>query len=573
MPLSQQHRHHDLMPTHRSAFTLVELMVSIALVLLLVVGINGVFRIATDTIGAGNALSTSVANNRAVQTVIFNDFQQSLIRSSDMPAFIIRSEVTSAFLDKKDEMSDRDYTALYVTGSTPTRTQVDAALLTVDLDGNNREGETTVPGEVIPRNNLDRRNHRIDLMNFFTRYLYPRQTGNDGQYVAEMSSNEAWVWYGILKQPQDAIGSHNINMDPGWNNGGTTPMTSKPGTAVSNNPNNFYARQWGLGRCAILLREPIGGAITDNVPTTLNPNGTPQAYICRRAGAAASSLTPLSLQARATTNGADSVGPSPDFFEMAHSRFDLAGTSIDGFRTLMSRNPITPPNTFSILRSNQNWFNGANMGFRFAGYAFPTTPLSSYGTARTVPWLVGGCTQFIVEFAGDYMNQNPTTGALVRHYASTPPDPNVPNVDGNTDFIVDAAGNQHIRWYGFPRDVSGTTLATYGRPDGTITNGFASPDVLPLRDSLGFVPPCEHLSSNFPATGGNYNNPNLDVFYVAAWSPIYPDWSGGAPTAQAEASDLTAPPKPTMIRVTMVIDDPSGRLPEGQQYEYVIQLP
>src|ERR1700683_362200 len=39
-----------------SAFTLVELMISLAMVLILIVGINFVFRSATDAVGAGQAL-------------------------------------------------------------------------------------------------------------------------------------------------------------------------------------------------------------------------------------------------------------------------------------------------------------------------------------------------------------------------------------------------------------------------------------------------------------------------------------------------------------------------------------
>ena len=32
-------------------------------------------------------------------------------------------------------------------------------------------------------------------------------------------------------------------------------------------------------------------------------------------------------------------------------------------------------------------------------------------------------------------------------------------------------------------------------------------------------------------------------------------------------------PKPKMIRITMTIDDPGGRLGEGQTYEYIYTLP
>jgi hypothetical protein len=36
---------------------------------------------------------------------------------------------------------------------------------------------------------------------------------------------------------------------------------------------------------------------------------------------------------------------------------------------------------------------------------------------------------------------------------------------------------------------------------------------------------------------------------------------------------VTNNPLPQMLRITFVLDDPTGRLAEGQVYEYVITLP
>src|SRR3954447_17439365 len=86
----------------RLAFTLIELMVSVALVLILVLGINQVFRIASSSVSAGQAFSDNARDNRNVQTILFNDMLHAVIRSADCPAFIIRGHRTSAFLDRKD---------------------------------------------------------------------------------------------------------------------------------------------------------------------------------------------------------------------------------------------------------------------------------------------------------------------------------------------------------------------------------------------------------------------------------------------------------------------------------------
>src|SRR6476646_4004668 len=55
------------------AFTLVELMVSIAVALLLILGVNQVFRATSQTTGAGQALSTEQRYSRTVKTTLSND--------------------------------------------------------------------------------------------------------------------------------------------------------------------------------------------------------------------------------------------------------------------------------------------------------------------------------------------------------------------------------------------------------------------------------------------------------------------------------------------------------------------
>ena len=49
----------------RRAFTLIEVMISIALVLILVLGINQVFKLTSDTVGAGQALASKARDYRA----------------------------------------------------------------------------------------------------------------------------------------------------------------------------------------------------------------------------------------------------------------------------------------------------------------------------------------------------------------------------------------------------------------------------------------------------------------------------------------------------------------------------
>src|SRR5687767_6660927 len=113
--------------THRRAFTLIELMISIALVLLLMIGINQVFKVTGEAIGTNQAVSTGVRDGRAVQNVMASDFAA---WSAQSPGIIIRSERVSAFRNKADEAQDRDW----MRGPTEEQSK-----RTVDIDGNGGE--------------------------------------------------------------------------------------------------------------------------------------------------------------------------------------------------------------------------------------------------------------------------------------------------------------------------------------------------------------------------------------------------------------------------------------------------
>ena len=107
--------------------------VLIALVLLLIYGVNQVFKIASGAVGAGQALSTAQRDNRSAQAVIYSDFRSMV--TTGAPFFIIKSERVSAFRNNEDRLSDRDYPAA------TTLDAIDLAVRTVDNDANNSEAD------------------------------------------------------------------------------------------------------------------------------------------------------------------------------------------------------------------------------------------------------------------------------------------------------------------------------------------------------------------------------------------------------------------------------------------------
>src|SRR5947207_5832149 len=95
----------------RLAFTLVELMVSIALALILMLGINYIFKATSQTVSTGFALSAVTRQQRSVNRAFDDDFDfegKGYITTKDMPCIVIFNEQVPAFRDRNDMNTDSD---------------------------------------------------------------------------------------------------------------------------------------------------------------------------------------------------------------------------------------------------------------------------------------------------------------------------------------------------------------------------------------------------------------------------------------------------------------------------------
>jgi hypothetical protein len=156
--------------------------------------------------------------------------------------------------------------------------------------------------------------------------------------------------------------------------------------------------------------------------------------------------------------------------------------------------------------------------------------------------------------------------------------------DGQIDFIytnipVGATSTQNIvrtiRWYGLPRGTTNNATVNAG-------NG----DVAPLRDVLYIASQSKQLvtaaQNNIPVNAP-FEKPLQLPLLVNNTRNISSDYAaqtptGPAPTALGNGAQYICAwgpndPKPKMIRITMTIDDPGGRLGDGQTYEYIYTLP
>jgi prepilin-type N-terminal cleavage/methylation domain-containing protein len=636
-------------PCHANGFTLVEVMISIVLSLILIIGINLAFKVTSQTVGAAQALSSVMRDARAAESIFQSDLGHAIVINNDEPFLIITSQVQSAFRNRADEQTDRD-----------------ADPLTQDLDNSNVEGDA--PGERTAAATYNQRNHRIDTLSFFARDLYRRQTGNDtvgppggsawlwaqpytdaagphnaapASFAADMAAKEAWISYGHLWMPDN---TPVFAPSPGI---GVPPPTYPGQSSAAANPNNFYASDWALGRVAILLSPPhyvilSNGAVQASLP--LDRNGALLTAIDTPPTATAANWPALSPSWRLDDWPpviAAGAYASVDNATIETSRYDLALGTITGLKTgltsWLSSYPTVPW-----------WTLGAPAGvvYRFQCNPKAAKPLTPAGAAHTFPYFLGHCTQFIVEYAGDYLKQdnrlfvggapNLNYGNVINVYTS-----DQDGTDGELDYWVDKSADpnwnnattanpnlwfRRTRWYGMPRDTggwSGNIGLSNSSPDGHIygwrpissqsnTQGHSViagdltnndlPDVLPLRDVMrtcfGTTPAVSDEAIAPKDASGN------DVGYGAPFERFFP-----VPVAPTLATNLLplrndyafqpedAPngfdPTKSMtrtnryicawgpgdrrdliklVRIIVTLDEPNGRLADGQTFQYVIKL-
>jgi prepilin-type N-terminal cleavage/methylation domain-containing protein len=484
---------HNQTSTRRRGFTLLEMLVTIALVVVLMLAVTQIFSIASQTISGGQALGSAVRDAQSAQPVFARDFASVAPDAACVNIYMGR---LGAFRNREDMESNRG----------------DPNTMTIDLDGDGTL-ETTISPLAI---NL--RNHRNDAIMFFARDRFPRQTGNNGKLIADMTSNEAAIFYHLLQLPDNNLAFSN----------NTYPAQGNP----NSNPKNYFSNQWVLGRTAMLLIEPIGGKIYEK-PLTLTGE---QEYI-KRTSSTANDLTPLSLGS--PSNNATAT--------IEQSRFDLAGTSIDGYRQILDAY------IGNVANVNKTWWlDIMGLGNRFQASVVAPRPLTAASAAVQVPIFVPSCSQFIVDFAGDFVTQL-QDGSVS---AAVP--------DGVIDFV---AGTHQVRWYGLPRDTNG---------DGRIRG--IDGDVVPVCDVAGGAMQFEHA---WPTSGTTAPTsvPALDKDYLTQVTALKPDPSyivaWPPKPAESQINDANQRWKffrPQMIRITLGIDRPEGHLPDGPSFEYVFKV-
>ncbi len=595
-------------------FTLIEVMISIFLTLLLIIGINQAFKIMSSTVGAGQAMGVSTRDSFSAQLVLQQEISQALSHSAETPFLIIDSQAQRAFRHKQDLEFDRD-----------------GDPMTIDLNNNNAEGEAPLRPDLPYSANQVRgerkwwfqqndRIHRTDMLGFFTNGLYRRQTGNDGDalpdgftavdprtpgnreaygpatpsFAAQQSSQQAYVWFGHLWLPTAA----NPAAVPttGWYVDTATPqMPSYPGEGTyATNPYNYLATDWIVGRMQILLTpgwkrpdvamdvplnwndwhkmEPTSLRGTKTLGTDDNRPAPAPVDRAQTSGTTHGQLLtaidrppfvgpPLKRTqinnpqefaaylplAHYQTMNRDKTGrifthpwsantpadwsaaswdKAAEFQSVEAGRYDCAVGDFSTFKSILMQS-IARANSYNYQNQAYNWRWWEPLSYRFRANPNIMKPMDAAGVAQAQPVLLRHCTQFLVEFAGDFVKQsndvqvprgspqqylNTDYGNVMDvYFDKKDPQP----TDGIIDYYV-LKGNvndpktwvRKIRWYGFPRDIDNDDRVLGYREsrtgEGAMTNNDIV-DVVPVRDILltGFTKTADPVTKKMRTWAGH----------------------------------------------------------------------
>lgn len=580
----------------RSAFTLTELLVAVALLVVVMLAVSTIFRTTSQTISTGQAVGDLTRRLSTAKAAMYSDLaghdSNPLATGTGMlPMTGAPGAVRAPFLyiNNVQQYAFRDRASWLAEGS-PVAAPADAA-----------------------------HTFRADSLGFVAIGGFKRQTGGgpDTSSMAtvqntmldrpdtqsSMIQDMAYIWYGHLWLPNNA--------------GAFTPFTWPGQGNQTTNPNNFFASQWTLGRVSLLMVQPVTDAIWTLGHAVLDRNYYPTFYYGR---------DPLTLLPNPVTNPGNGLQPlqwnstvtggwtayasfddsalplgRPNYgATLVQSRYDIVGTN-SAFTWANYTNMVGAMTYPAPPTANPNYY--ANWAFDFLRYRFTANPAADLPNpntvalqhtfarelAQAVPIFLPNCAKFTVEFAGDFIAQNANgtvNGASVYSNAFGDRDYDHPQVDGQIDFNIWHAGQpdetRTIRWYGLPRKADGSDISVSNPlifPDDPANpapnRGYA--DVLPVSCSRR-VPGAPTFPA-LPVSKLPFEHNITTTEYTCAWSRSEADLDNlpaHAVTAPYVIPDLpVGVPRtlaPKLIRITIQLLDQDGRVEDGMTQQYVFPV-
>lgn len=551
-------------------FTLTEILIALALIVILLIGVSQVFTLTSSTISQGQAFSTALRTQRAVGQMLSNDILGFAEASGDRqdlgndsltpsgmrplapadpderaPFLVISNFRVPAYLNQQAELSDPEQPA--------------GLGFSVARSRSIRRDAATDP--LVPIFITGDRNFRTDTISFFGRGNFTKQTGNINDRVSgTLQSTDAWIWFGHLRVFN---GQSIADVNDFANAYGSPGQAVTEASPQRPNNNNRYAQQMILGRAQFLMFEPntasgrfgtnelvydenfvpqlfVYGAWTNSPQSTMAPfiKGS---NIVRSYNTASTNVEYLNFRST-DPNEEELLSTRPRAITIQDGRVDVVGAGREE-AMLQVASEANSPNPIT-----STWWNDlftTSFLDRFGINPFPGRPFNSKKMGQRTQLLAEACTQFIVEFAGDFVTQSNTGGVT-----SLVPDDVI-------DFEI-VGGQRRVRWFGLPRDVDG---------DGDIVGNQG--DVVPLRDfrngtAARFEKRVPPPATDYASVTEEYGA-SLDLSsYVCAWSPLNMD---------RDISNSEWQGVPSMLRIIVELRDPEGKLTQPVTQEYVFRVP
>ena len=590
MPMRFQHS--------RRAFTLVELMISLGIALLLIYGINLIFRAVTDTIKTGNALASATRRMRGIETTFVSDFEgqqydrtlKASLPSSILPdkrmTGIIATEtvdptsINPAPSDQARQPAITIFNRRQVgfTSIADRDADVDDGLPeTADLNDDGTVENYSYLANPALGAVLNRRVHRLDTLSFFAGGTFVPKAGRFGSagsiYQDLDPFPEAWVWYGHALQPggtDSPLLTKYADFRPLPTGKFHQPGVSTVVGGVETNTRNFFAGDWLLTRAVMCVkwRDPglvpaAAGYLRVNQTTgrhyaffgenTTYPTAIGVGNVdVRPSGTGLVALGPpvgVPVDDAAVTPAAPFNSSLNDVIGVVPGGYNTAvQTAVGAFNNVgATYDPATASGLLQRFGANPMWWQGTALQsttpllpLRFNAMSAIAKPAKADGEVnlREKSAIVA---PFLASGCTKFVVE------FAGDFVTQAPNGNVSNAgsfgpDGETDFDV-VGGVRQTQWYGLERDVDGDGVATAD------ANGQAGGDV---------VPAFRKAKATRPITGSFERAYAAGSDYLVAFGP-----------AELYAP---APLKPTLIRITVTLVDSGGNLANGFTRQMIFKV-
>ena len=509
------------------AFTLVELMVSVGLLLVVIIAVSRIFSTASKVAGLGEAVNDILQETGAIERQIRTD-----ISRIDYDGVLVIQCVAI----RNDANLLSSSSAPLIDPSRPANATIRCDQLVFFSKGTQTSARFAGNQDLGPFNGLARSNvsrilygHGVQLPD-----LIPEGT------TSSLRPDPIAFDVPLLPWSFDPVPTGSLDYKYWWG-----PPPPQPGKTNGTQPE---ARDWTLARQAILLADDGGDLkrfhkATDTTPTTYGNNSA------------------VSLFEQANLESVITDANLLPNYNVINSRVDVAATNLNDIRKILA-----PVGSTTWRQRIVNGFFGPFAGYgQLAGYVRSekvAPSMNRQDVMLTTPTLATNCSGFMVDWTwGEFQ----IPGVVLY---DPPRPPTFPPVFPSTKwhgfpdteiFLPDVSpppNPVNPEWRGVQTLTQALQASSPSPPIGWLINPSVIEGVNPIIYPLG---PSGRIKIYTAVFGFNGDK------------PVFQTMSMQANGTAAIRDDYT--PWPTALRITMQLHDPEKRIEEGKTLQLIVELP